>query len=89
VNEKLEAKVDSSLDSYESLLKKIKILCIHSNELTSKLENINSTPYALEIETPKFNKKDASTSCLDLIDINSNPCKKVLLKNVIVETCSK
>jgi hypothetical protein len=32
--------------------------------------------------------KNISTSCLDLIDVNSNPCNQVLVKNVIVETCS-
>jgi hypothetical protein len=32
-------------------------------------------------------KKDASTSCFDLID-NSNPCNQVLVKNVVIETCS-
>jgi hypothetical protein len=32
-------------------------------------------------------KKDASTSCFDLID-DSNPCNQVLVKNVVIETCS-
>jgi hypothetical protein len=39
------------------------------------------------MEIPEIIKKDASTSCFDLID-DSNPCNQVLVKNVIVETCS-
>jgi ribosomal protein L5 len=31
--------------------------------------------------------KDASTSCSDLIN-DSNPCNQVLVKNIVVETCS-
>jgi hypothetical protein len=65
----------------------MKILSIHNNELTTKLENIGSTPGASLIEIPKIIKKDASTSCFDLID-DSNPCNQVLVKNVVIETCS-
>jgi hypothetical protein len=36
---------------------------------------------------PEIIKKDASTSCFDLID-DSNPCNQVLVKNVVIETCS-
>jgi hypothetical protein len=39
------------------------------------------------VEIPKIIKKDASTSCFDLID-NSNPCNQVLIENIVVETCS-
>jgi hypothetical protein len=39
------------------------------------------------VEIPKIIKKDASTSCFDLID-DSNPCNQILVKNVIIETCS-
>jgi hypothetical protein len=38
-------------------------------------------------EIPEIIKKYASTSCFDLID-DSNPCNQVLVKNVIIETCS-
>ena len=65
----------------------MEILSIHNNELTTKLENIGSTPEVSLIEIPEIIKKDASTSCFDLID-NSNPCNQVLVKNVIIETCS-
>jgi hypothetical protein len=64
----------------------MEILSIHNNELTTKLENIGSTPEVSLVEIPKIIKKDASTSCFDLID--SNPCNHVLVKNVIIETCS-
>jgi hypothetical protein len=67
--------------------RKTKILCIHNNELTSNLENIGSTPEALIIEISNTTKKDVSTSYLDFIKINSNPCNQVLIKNVIVDTC--
>jgi hypothetical protein len=69
------------------LLGKIEILSIHNNELTTKLENIGSTPEVSLVEIPKIIKKDASTCCFDLID-DSNPCNQVLVKNVVIETCS-
>jgi hypothetical protein len=65
----------------------MEILSIHIDELTTKLENIGSTPGASLAEIPKISKKHASTSCFDLID-DSNPCNQVLLKNVVIETCS-
>ena len=65
----------------------MEILSIHSDELTTKLENISSTPEVSLIEIPKIIKKDASTSYFDLID-NSNPYNQVLVKNVVIETCS-
>jgi hypothetical protein len=65
----------------------MEILSIHNNELTTKLENIGSTPGASLVEIPKIIKKDTSTSCFDLID-DSNPCNQVLVENIVVETCS-
>jgi hypothetical protein len=65
----------------------MEILSIHNDELTTKLENIGSTPEVSFVETHEIIKKDASTSCFDLID-NSNPCNQVLVKNVVIETCS-
>jgi hypothetical protein len=69
------------------LLGKIEILSIHNNELTTKLENIGNTPEVSLVEIPEIIKKDASTSCFDLID-DSNPCNQVIVKNVIIKTCS-
>jgi hypothetical protein len=86
-NEKLKAKLASSQDTIENLLEKMEILSIHNYELTSKLENIGSTPEVSLVKIPETIKKDASTSCFDLID-NSNPCNQALVKNIIVETCS-
>jgi NAD-dependent dihydropyrimidine dehydrogenase PreA subunit len=86
-NEKLKSKLASSQEAIENLLEKMEILSIHNNELTTKLENIGSTPGASLVEIPKIIKKDASTSCFDLID-NSNPSNKVLVKSIVVETCS-
>jgi ribosomal protein L5 len=37
------------------------------------------------VEIPEIIKKDASTSCFDLID-DSNPCNQVLVENIVVET---
>jgi hypothetical protein len=65
----------------------MEILNIHNNELTTKLENIGSTPGASLVEIPEIIKKNASTSCFELID-NSNPCNQVLVKSIVVETCS-
>jgi hypothetical protein len=41
----------------------------------------------IQVEIPEIIKKDAYTSCFDLID-NSNPCNQVLVKNIVIETCS-
>jgi hypothetical protein len=57
----------------------MEILSIHNNELTTKLENIGSTSGASLVEIPEIIKKDASTSCFDLID-DSNPATKFLLR---------
>jgi hypothetical protein len=65
----------------------MEIIRIHNNELTTKLENIGSTLGASLVEIPKIIKKDASTYCFDLID-DSNPYNQVLVKNVVIETCS-
>jgi hypothetical protein len=65
----------------------MEILSIHNNELTTKLENIGSTPEVSLVKIPEIIKKDASTSCFDLID-DSNPCNQVPVKNIVVETCS-
>jgi FtsZ-binding cell division protein ZapB len=86
-NKKLKAKLASSQEAIENLLGKMEILSIHNSELTTKLENISSTLGAPLVEIPKVVKKDASNSCFDLID-NSNPCNQVLVKNVVIETCS-
>jgi hypothetical protein len=86
-NEKLKAKLASSQETIENLLEKMRILSIHNNELTTKLENIGSTPRTSLVEIPEIIKKDASTSCFDLID-NSNPYNQVLVKSIVVETCS-
>jgi hypothetical protein len=60
-------------------------LSIHNNKLTTKLENIGSTPRATLVEIPKIIKKDVSTSCIDLIN-DFNPCNQALFKNVVIET---
>jgi predicted nuclease with TOPRIM domain len=86
-DEKLKAKLVSSQEAIENLLEKMEILNIHNNELTTKLENIGSTPGASLVEIPEIIKKNASTSCFELID-NSNPCNQVLVKSIVVETCS-
>jgi hypothetical protein len=86
-NKKLKAKLASSQEAIENLLEKMVILSIHNNELTSKLESIGSTPGAYLFEILEIIKKDASTSCFDLIG-NCNLCNQVLVKNVVIETCS-
>jgi hypothetical protein len=84
---KLKAKLASSQESIENLLEKMEIITIHNNELTSKLENISSTPRASLAEIPEIIKKHDSTSRFDLFD-NSNPCSQVLVNNAVIETCS-
>jgi hypothetical protein len=65
----------------------MEFLSIHNNELTTKLKNIGSTPGVSLVEMPKVIKKDVSTSRFDLID-ESNLYNQVLVKNVVIETCS-
>jgi hypothetical protein len=86
-NEKHKAKLASSQKSIANFLGKKEILSIHNNELTTKLENIGSTTEVFLVKIPEIIKKDASTSCFDLID-DSNPCNQVLVENIVVETCS-
>jgi FtsZ-binding cell division protein ZapB len=86
-NEKLKAKLASSQEAIQTLLGKMEILSIHNNELTTKLENIGNTPEVSLVEIHEIIKKDASTPCFDLID-DSKPCNQVLVKNVVIETCS-
>jgi FtsZ-binding cell division protein ZapB len=62
-NEKLKAKLASSQQVIENLLGKMEILSIHNDKLTTKLENIDSTPGVSLVKIPKIIKKDASTSC--------------------------
>jgi chromosome segregation ATPase len=78
-NEKLNAKLASSQEAIENLLEKMEILSIHNNELSSKLESIGRTLGASFVEIPEIIKKEASTSCFDLID-DSNPRNQVLVK---------
>jgi hypothetical protein len=56
-NEKLKAKLASSQEAIENLLEKMKILSIHNNELTTKLENIGSTPATSLVEIPEIIKR--------------------------------
>jgi hypothetical protein len=65
----------------------MEIISIHNNELTSNLESIGRNSVASLVEIPKIIKKDASTSCSDLID-DSILCNQVLVRNVVIETCS-
>jgi hypothetical protein len=71
-NEKLKAKLASSQEAVENLLGIMENLSIHNNELTTKLENIGSTTGVSLVEILEIIRKDASTSCFDLID-DSNP----------------
>jgi FtsZ-binding cell division protein ZapB len=86
-NEKLKAKLARYQEAIENLLGKMEILSIDNGELTTKLENIGNTPKVFLVEIPEIIKKDASTSFFDLID-DSNPCNQVLVKNIVIETCS-
>jgi hypothetical protein len=63
-NEKLKAKLASSQEAIENLLKKIEILSIHNNELTTKLENIGSTPEVSLDEILKLLRKMLLLSAL-------------------------
>ena len=62
-----------------------------NEELKLKIESINDANDFLETKhsTPSTSlnsKVDASTSCLDLIDV-SNPCNEKCFEDVIIEPC--
>ena len=81
--------MDSSMSTFQIRIQKHRKLALWILPclLTTKLENIGSTPEVCLVEIPEIIKKDASTFCFDLIDY-SNLCNQVLVKNVIVEICS-
>jgi hypothetical protein len=67
-------------------------------ELTTKIDQLefkapsSTTNDSLVEKNEKLKDKlassqDAYTFCLYLIDVNSNPCNQVLVKNVILKTC--
>jgi FtsZ-binding cell division protein ZapB len=88
-NEKLKEKLASTQDDYKSLLTKMETMCKHCDELTNKvasLEAVGTTPS----EAPKkkssifdMPKKDASTSCNDLCDLNSPRATKFVLRKLL------
>jgi DNA repair ATPase RecN len=86
-NKKLKAKLAISQDAIENLLEKMEIFSIYNNEVTTKIESIGSTLGAYLVEILEIIKNDASTSCSNLIDVNSNSCNQVLVNNVLIETC--
>jgi hypothetical protein len=80
----------SSQDVHENLLIKMKLLEEQNNEVASKLKAIGSTPEAPKIdESNEIIKKDASTSCNDLCDLDSPFCNQVCFEKIVVETCTQ
>ena len=80
--------------NYEDLLCKFKLLSKEHEELKLKIESIkNETNDFLEMEQSipcaiPISKLDASTSCIDLIDIScANPFNEKCFEDVIVESC--
>jgi hypothetical protein len=64
-NEKLKAKLASPQEAIENLLEILEILSIHNNELTTKLENIGSTPTTSLVEIPEIINEDVC--CLRIV----------------------
>jgi hypothetical protein len=75
-NEKLKAKLASSQEAIENLLKKIEILSIHNNELTTKLENIGSTPEVSLDEIHEIIKNVIIETCSDEIAMENEQLKQ-------------
>jgi hypothetical protein len=68
----------------------MKLLEEQNNELASKLKAIGSTPEASKIdESHEIIKKDASTSCNDLCDLDSPFCDQVWFEKIVVQTCTQ
>jgi FtsZ-binding cell division protein ZapB len=80
--EQLESSAPSSATDDDLIKKneKLKAKLASSQEaIENLLEKIGSTPEVSLIEIPKIIKKDASTSCFNLID-DSNPATKFVLR---------
>ena len=81
----LKSKLTSSQDVHENLLIKMELLEAQNNELASKLEDIGNTPKAPKIdESNEIIKKDASTSCNNLCDLDSLFCDQVCFEKIVV-----
>ena len=68
-------------------------MCKYCDELSNKVANLEAVGI-IRTEAPKkkisildMPKKDASTSCIDLLD--SPLCNQVRFENVFVETCTQ
>ena len=94
-NKKLKEKLASSQEAYKSLFAKIETICKHFDELTNKvanLEAVGTTPTGApknKISIFDMPKKDASTSCNDLLKLDSPFCIQATFENVFVETCTQ
>jgi septal ring factor EnvC (AmiA/AmiB activator) len=89
-NKELKGKLASSSSNYKELAEKIDMIIDQNNELTKKIELLEQTItiYKKASKSIIETKKDASTSCIDLIDESSSPsCNEICVENVVVETC--
>lgn len=89
--EELKTKLASSTSNYKELVGKFEVFFANLNvELTSKLEKLEAsanTPTKAPKRISLFDiiKKDSSTSCIDLIELDSPKCnQQVCVENVIV-----
>jgi hypothetical protein len=89
-NKELKGKLASSSSNYKELAEKIDMIIDQNNELTKKIELLEQTItiYKKASKSIIETKKDASTSCIDLIDESSSlSCNEICVENVVVETC--
>lgn len=70
------------------MLNKIKILSRHNGKITKMVDRLGAIGSTLEAPKIETTKKDVSTSCDDLIILDSPPYKQVCVDNVVLETCS-
>jgi hypothetical protein len=85
-NKELKEKLASSSSNYQELVEKFDMVIDHNDELSKKLELLESTKTTSKSASKVFEEKpkmDASTSCIDLIDESCSPsCNE----SVILET---
>lgn len=84
--------LSSSISSYQELASKFDSIEDYNVEQLTKLKNLKLVQVPLK--TPKMVslfdiiKKHASTSCIDLIELDSPPCNKSCVEHVIVDSCT-
>jgi hypothetical protein len=89
-NNENKGKLASSSSNYKESAENFDMIIDQNDELTKKIEILEQTKTTSKKASKSIfeSKKNASTSCIDLIDESNSPsCNEICVKNVVVETC--